>query len=110
GREVVQGVRVDQVDVAAGGEREHEAQVGVVALHPAGLGHRHVRERGLGELQLLGPEVLDPRDRLRAAGGEDAHLVPAVDQPVYEVPGQRLQAAGEGLADRVAGVGDDEDV
>ena len=87
---------------------EHERQVGVV------LGDLDVRRRAdvvaAGTLRHHVDRQLDRAETgVGPGGGEDGDLVATPDELARQVPRHRLQAAGEGLGDGEAAVGDQAD-
>ena len=97
-REEVQAVVVDHVHVLAPPQLQHHLEVRVVLPKPRLGQHRDVRPGRVAELERSDGELTGVERGVAAGTGEEGDVDAALAQTPDEMPGQRLEPAGEGLA------------
>ena len=101
---------MDDVDVTAALQLEHDLQIGVVLAQPHGWRHRHVLARSGTQVEGTGQHLADAQVGVAARPREDRDPDTAVAQPTAQVPRQGLEAPGEGFLQGKARGGDHHDV
>ncbi len=82
----------------------------MVLLQPRAGRHGHVGAGGVAELERQDGDLPGVELWVAAGSGEERHLDAPGPQPLDQGPAERLESAGEGLPQRVAGRGEDHDV